>query len=124
MIEPSQLLPSAVARAFDALGRAGAAHTATMALREVGPIMSLSTGIALYPQDALQRQDLMSNADNALSRAKLEGRHIGRTALVLDRPAILRDRESGQSLSQLAKGHHISRATIYRVLHPALEKSA
>ena len=35
----------------------------------------LSTGIALYPQDALQRQDLMSNADNALSRAKLEGRN-------------------------------------------------
>lgn len=46
MTEPSQSLPTAVAQAFDVLGRAGAAHTATMALREVGTIMSLSTGIA------------------------------------------------------------------------------
>jgi Mor family transcriptional regulator len=36
--------------------------------------------------------------------------------LDLDRAAIFRDRQSGQSLSQLAKGHRASRATIHRVL--------
>jgi DNA invertase Pin-like site-specific DNA recombinase len=51
-----------------------------------------------------------------MRRAKLEGRHIGRVALVLDRPAILRGRLSGQSLGQLAKAHRVSRSTIARVL--------
>jgi DNA invertase Pin-like site-specific DNA recombinase len=51
-----------------------------------------------------------------MRRATLEGQHIGRKPLDLDRAAILRDRQSGQSLAQLAKGHRASRATIHRVL--------
>jgi DNA invertase Pin-like site-specific DNA recombinase len=51
-----------------------------------------------------------------MRRAKLEGRHIGRKALVLDRAAILRDRQQGHSLGQLAKAHLVSRTTIHRVL--------
>jgi hypothetical protein len=42
----------------------------------------------------------------AWGRARLEGRHIGRKPLELDRSSILRDRELGQSLGQLAKAHH------------------
>ena len=64
---------------------------------------------------------------DSLRRAKLEGRHIGRKPLVLDRNAILRDRQRGHSLSQLAKSHLVSRATIHRVLKEhasTLEKSA
>jgi DNA invertase Pin-like site-specific DNA recombinase len=45
-----------------------------------------------------------------------EGRHIGRKALVLDRAAILRDRQQGHSLGQLAKSYLVSRTTIHRVL--------
>jgi Mor family transcriptional regulator len=63
-----------------------------------------------------------------MRRARLEGRHIGRKPLVLDRNAILRDRQQGQSLAQLAKSYCVSRATIYRVLREhastTLEKSA
>jgi DNA invertase Pin-like site-specific DNA recombinase len=59
-----------------------------------------------------------------MRRAKLEGRHIGRAPLTLDRAAILRGREQGHSLGQLAKGHHVSRATIHRVLQAELEKTA
>ena len=51
-----------------------------------------------------------------MRRAKLEGRHIGLKPLVLDRNAILQDRQRGPSLSQLAKSHLVSRATIHRVL--------
>jgi Mor family transcriptional regulator len=36
--------------------------------------------------------------------------------LVLDNAAIKRDREHGQSLRQIAKGHQISTATVQRVL--------
>jgi DNA invertase Pin-like site-specific DNA recombinase len=51
-----------------------------------------------------------------MRRAKLEGRHIGRKPLVLDRAAILRDRQNGHSLGQLAKSYRISRTTVHRVL--------
>ena len=63
-----------------------------------------------------------------MRRARLEGRHIGRQPLDLDRVAILHDRQRGQSLRQLAKSYRVSRATIHRVLQQhastTVEKSA
>jgi DNA invertase Pin-like site-specific DNA recombinase len=64
----------------------------------------------------LERNLIIERVRAGMRRAKLEGRHIGRKPLTLDRDAILRDRQRGQSLSQLAKGHLVSRATIHRVL--------
>jgi len=52
-----------------------------------------------------------------MRRARLEGRHIGRPSLELDREAIRRDRQRGMSLGQIAREHNASRATIHRVLH-------
>jgi len=75
----------------------------------------------------LERSLIVERVRAGMRRAKLEGRHIGRKPLVLDRDAILRDRQQGQSLGQLAKSHRASRATIHRVLHEhtsTLEKSA
>ena len=37
-------------------------------------LLSTSVGIAIYPDDALDRESLMSHADTALYRAKIEGR--------------------------------------------------
>jgi DNA invertase Pin-like site-specific DNA recombinase len=64
----------------------------------------------------LERSLIIERVRAGMRRAKLEGQHIGRKPLDLDRAAIFRDRQSGQSLSQLAKGHRASRATIHRVL--------
>jgi DNA invertase Pin-like site-specific DNA recombinase len=76
----------------------------------------------------LERNLIIERVRAGMRRAKLEGRHIGRKPLVLDRDAIMRDRQRGQSLSQLAKSHLVSRATIHRVLRERaqanLEKSA
>jgi DNA invertase Pin-like site-specific DNA recombinase len=75
----------------------------------------------------LERSLIVERVRAGMRRAKLEGRHIGRKPLALDRDAILRDRQQGQSLGQLAKSHRASRATIHRVLHEhtsTLEKSA
>jgi DNA invertase Pin-like site-specific DNA recombinase len=76
----------------------------------------------------LERNLIIERVRAGMRRAKLEGRHIGRKPLVLDRSAILRDRQRGHSLSQLAKSHLVSRATIHRVLKEhattILEKSA
>jgi len=74
----------------------------------------------------LERNLIIERVRAGMRRARLEGRHIGRKPLVLDRDAILRDRQRGQSLAQLAKSHHASRATIHRVLREhaqTLEKS-
>ena len=75
----------------------------------------------------LERNLIVERVRAGMRRAKLEGRHIGRKPLVLDRNAILLDRQRGHSLSELAKSHLISRATAHRVLKEhastTLEKS-
>lgn len=64
----------------------------------------------------LERSLIVERVRAGMRRAKLEGRHIGRKALVLDRAAILRDWQNGQSLGQMAKSYLVSRTTIHRVL--------
>jgi DNA invertase Pin-like site-specific DNA recombinase len=64
----------------------------------------------------LERNLIVERVRAGMRRARLEGRHIGRRRLELDREAILRDRQRGQSLGQLARNYNASRATIHRVL--------
>ena len=64
----------------------------------------------------LERNLIVERVRAGMRRAKLEGRHIGRQPLDLDRVGILRDRNQGQSLGQLAKSYRVSRATIHRVV--------
>ena len=73
----------------------------------------------------LERNLIIERVRTGMRRAKLEGRHIGRQPLDLDREAILRDRRRGCSLGQIAREHSISRATVHRVVHedaPAPQK--
>jgi DNA invertase Pin-like site-specific DNA recombinase len=51
-----------------------------------------------------------------MRRAKLEGRRIGRTPLGIDRTQVVADRRSGMSLTQVAKRHGISRASVCRLM--------
>jgi DNA invertase Pin-like site-specific DNA recombinase len=48
----------------------------------------------------LERSLIVERVRAGMRRAKFEGRHIGRKALVLDRAAIHRDRQQGHSLGQ------------------------
>ena len=76
----------------------------------------------------LERNLIIERVRAGMRRARLEGRPIGRRPLQLDHIAILRDRQRGQSLGQLAKSYRVSRTTIHRVLREhattTLEKSA
>jgi DNA invertase Pin-like site-specific DNA recombinase len=65
----------------------------------------------------LERNLIIERVRAGMRRARLEGRQIGRKPLDLDREAIFRDRQHGQSLGQIAKTHRISRATVHRVVH-------
>jgi DNA invertase Pin-like site-specific DNA recombinase len=65
----------------------------------------------------LERNLIVERVRAGMRRAKLEGRHIGRRPLDLDREAILRDRQHGRSLGEIARQHRVSRKTVHRVLH-------
>lgn len=65
----------------------------------------------------LERNLIVERVRAGMRRARLEGRHIGRPALNLDREAILRDRRQGHSLGTIARNHSISRTTVHRVLN-------
>jgi DNA invertase Pin-like site-specific DNA recombinase len=64
----------------------------------------------------LERSLIVERVRAGMRRARLEGRHIGRTPLDIDRAAVLRHREHGQSLTQIAKTFSISRATVSRII--------
>jgi DNA invertase Pin-like site-specific DNA recombinase len=64
----------------------------------------------------LERSLIVERVRSGMRRARLEGRHIGRPALDLDREAIIRDRRYGQSLGTIARNHGASRTTVHRVL--------
>src|SRR3954470_23965972 len=60
----------------------------------------------------LERNLIIERVRAGMRRAKLEGRHIGRRPLNIDRAAVLRHRANGQSLGQIAKTFAISRPTV------------
>jgi len=64
----------------------------------------------------LERNLIVERVRAGMRRARLEGRSIGRPSLELDHSAILRDRQHGHSLGELARSYAVSRTTIYRVL--------
>jgi DNA invertase Pin-like site-specific DNA recombinase len=64
----------------------------------------------------LERSLIVERVKAGLRRARLEGQRLGRRPLDLDREAILRDRQHGHSLGQLAHTYRASRTTIHRVL--------
>ena len=67
----------------------------------------------------LERNLIIERVRAGMRRAKLEGRHIGRRPLLVDRSAVLRERAQGRSLSQIASTFRISRATASRLIKQA-----
>jgi DNA invertase Pin-like site-specific DNA recombinase len=63
----------------------------------------------------VEKQAIVERVKAGMRRARIEGRQIGRAPLCVDRDAILRDRERGLSLSQIAKAHRISKASVCRI---------
>ncbi len=64
----------------------------------------------------LERSLIVERVRAGMRRARLEGQHIGRPRLNIDREALVRDRQRGFSLGQLAKMHRLSRTSVLRTL--------
>jgi DNA invertase Pin-like site-specific DNA recombinase len=64
----------------------------------------------------LERSLVVERVKSGMRRARLEGRQIGRSRLDVDRQQVIQDRRSGMSLTQVAKKHGISRASVCRLV--------
>jgi len=64
----------------------------------------------------LERNLIVERVKAGMRRAKLEGRQIGRSRLDVNRDQIVSDRRSGMSLTQVAKKHGVSRASVCRLM--------
>ena len=67
----------------------------------------------------LERSLIVERVRAGMRRARLEGRQIGRARLDVNREQVVIDRRSGMSLSQVAKSHRISRASVCRLMKEA-----
>src|ERR1700693_1784219 len=74
----------------------------------------------------LEKSLIVERVRAGMRRAKLEGRRIGRAPLNVDRAAIVRGRLAGLSLTEVAKKHRVSRATVCRLVNESgrLKKTA
>jgi DNA invertase Pin-like site-specific DNA recombinase len=64
----------------------------------------------------LERCIIVERVKAGMRRARLEGRQIGRARLDVNREQIIQDRRSGMSLTQVAKKHGVSRASVCRLV--------
>jgi|SRR5882762_2838809 len=64
----------------------------------------------------LEKSLIVERVKAGMRRARLEGRRIGRAPLNINREQVVRDRCSGMSLTQVAKKHRISRASVCRLM--------
>ena len=118
---------------LDELGRLKIEYVSFRENIDTGGPLGRAIVIIIGAVAELERNLIIERVRAGMRRARLEGQHIGRNPLVLDNLAIQRDRQHGQSIRQIAKGHRISTATVQRVLRKpptpvqvleALEKSA
>ena len=67
----------------------------------------------------MERALLIKRVRSGMARARAEGRQIGRARLDVNREQVMTDRRSGMSLTQVAKKHCISRASVCRLMKEA-----
>lgn len=79
--------------------------------------------VIVSPMAELERCIIIERVKSGMRRARLEGRQIGRARLDVDREQIVNDRRSGLSLTQVAKKHGISRASVCRLMKEANGKA-
>jgi DNA invertase Pin-like site-specific DNA recombinase len=62
----------------------------------------------------LEKSILVERIRAGMRRARMEGQRLGRAPLNVDHDALVRDRHSGMSLTDVAKKYRVSRASVVR----------
>src|ERR1700719_2189376 len=104
---------------LDVLGELNHLNIQFVSLRESidtnGPL-GRATVVIVGAIAELERSLIVERVRAGMQRAKLEGRRIGRVPLKIDRVAVVADRRSGMSLTQVARKHRISRGSVCRLV--------
>jgi len=72
----------------------------------------------------LERSLIVERIKAGMRRRKLEGYSLGRVPLSIDHQALVRDRLSGMSLTNVAKKYGVSRASVVRFTREAIKREA
>ena len=105
-----------VLEVLDELNRLGIEYISLRENIDTGGPLGRALIVIVAAIAELERSLIIERVRAGMRRAKLEGQHIGRRPLNLDREAILCDRRRGCSLGQIARTHSASRATIHRII--------
>jgi DNA invertase Pin-like site-specific DNA recombinase len=69
----------------------------------------------------LERSLIIERIKAGMRRRRLEGLPMGRAPLAIDRQALVRDRRSGMSLTQVSKKYAVSRASVVRFTRDSMK---
>ena len=101
---------------LDELNRIGVEYVSFREQIDTGGPLGRAIVIIIGAVAELERNLIIERVRAGMRRARLEGQRIGRAPLAVDNAAIQQDRQRGQSIRQIARGHSVSTATIQRVL--------
>ena len=101
---------------LDELNRIGVEYVSFREQIDTGGPLGRAIIVIVSAVAELERSLIVERVRAGMRRARLEGQRIGRTPLTVDNLAIQQDRQRGQSLREIARGHKISTATVQRVL--------
>ncbi len=105
---------------LDELNRLGVEYVSFRENLDTGGPLGRAVVVIISAIAELERNLIVERVKAGLRRAKLEGRHIGRRPLEIDRDAVVRDRLNGMSLSEVAQVHRISRALVSKIVKQVL----
>jgi DNA invertase Pin-like site-specific DNA recombinase len=101
---------------LDELNRIGVEYVSFRENIDTGGPLGRAIIVIIGAVAELERSLIVERVRAGMRRARLEGQRIGRAPLILDSLAIQQDRQHGQSIREIARGHSVSTATIQRVL--------
>jgi DNA invertase Pin-like site-specific DNA recombinase len=101
---------------LDELDRIGVQYVSFRENIDTGGPLGRALVVIIGAIAELERSLIVERVRAGMRRARLDGQRIGRAPLILDSAAIQQDRQRGQSLREIARGHKISTATVQRVL--------
>ena len=104
---------------LDELNRVGVQFTSLREAIDTDGPLGRAVVVIISAIAELERSLIVERVRAGMRRARLEGRRIGRAPLDVDRAAIVRDRVGGMSLTQTAKKHGLSRASVVRLVREA-----
>ena len=104
---------------LDELNRLGVEFLSFREQLDTGGPLGRAVTVIIAAISELERHLIVERVRSGMRRAKLEGRRLGRPPLPVDVESLVRDRQDGLSMSQLANQYQVAETTVRRLLRQA-----